>query len=641
MSSRLRAVAAFSIVTAMLLGSSWMLSACNLLGGKGGGTETESLLEVTGRAVNPDNSPVIGAHVILRNTDFLADPISPIDGEKQGRETITDSRGRYSFLSLPAGSYRVELAGTESGGLVRDFVLPTTGTRLELPLDTLKPRGGIMGVFASDSDAQSSRFIQVYGMERLVKADPSGTFIIGNLPAGTYAIRCSSLQPFRREAVLEGLIVKSGSTTRIPTVVLAKEAKLIFHADSTQLTIEGMESGNPFILDNELWSNGIEAEYAWTKASLGTLNLRGNIVTKDMSGDLNTSIDQEMLRGRKDMHKARMAGLANLVDLVPGAAAPLALPPSGRIEDIVPVASVGSDLIVAEARKATFDKPLIVVVGGPLTTVAQAYLTDPSIAEKMVVAGVYSYTLSSFDTVANYLVAKKCRFVQWGRTSSFGGATDTLRLSSLPTTRMGENISAFLYANRGVLAYGDLAPIAYLFDHRLWKSANLVKVSPKLLVQPASDITFDFLDVPGNNNDFALYQDEVLSTLSDSNAYKPNVLPGILAAEAYLGNYGITHFDLDTAMGSTGVTYSAGAWTDYKVSVGFGTKYVFSFHYKGAGGTLSIGYAGQASLKEITLPPSVDWTDSFKEAVILDGGIAVLRLSCTAGSFNVESLDIH
>ena len=42
-----------------------------------------------------------------------------------------------------------------------------------------------------------------------------------------------------------------------------------------------------------------------------------------------------------------------------------------------PVSSAGTDLIVREARKASPKKPLVVIVGGPLCTVASAYLTDP------------------------------------------------------------------------------------------------------------------------------------------------------------------------------------------------------------------------------------------------------------------------
>ncbi|HEX2032996.1 MAG TPA: nucleoside hydrolase [Chloroflexota bacterium] len=47
--------------------------------------------------------------------------------------------------------------------------------------------------------------------------------------------------------------------------------------------------------------------------------------------------------------------------------------------------SAGVDFIVAEARLATAEDPLWVVALGPATDAVSAYLTDPSIAERMVV----------------------------------------------------------------------------------------------------------------------------------------------------------------------------------------------------------------------------------------------------------------
>ena len=80
-------------------------------------------------------------------------------------------------------------------------------------MDVIRPRGSIAGYFAPDSEAQSARFVQVFGMERLVLAEPSGAFVLNNLPEGEYDIRCSSLQPFRRDAVIQRIKVRSGEQT--------------------------------------------------------------------------------------------------------------------------------------------------------------------------------------------------------------------------------------------------------------------------------------------------------------------------------------------------------------------------------------------------------------------------------------------
>ncbi|MFC6864115.1 hypothetical protein ACFQGE_11680 [Halomicroarcula sp. GCM10025817] len=60
-------------------------------------------------------------------------------------------------------------------------------------------------------------------------------------------------------------------------------------------------------------------------------------------------------------------------------------PKSGVIEDTRPIGSVGTDRIVEVAQQATPAEPAVVAAGGDICTVADAYLTDPSIADSLVV----------------------------------------------------------------------------------------------------------------------------------------------------------------------------------------------------------------------------------------------------------------
>lgn len=617
-----------------------ILFGCELLAGKGGGTETESNV-VAGRAVNEDGSSAILARVTVRPADYLQDLVSTDAVSKRIRDTVTDASGHFSLDSLPAGEYRIEIAGSEARGAIRDFALALDGEGLALDADTLKARGSVRGSFAPDSEAQLTRFVQVFGMERMVIADRAGEFILYNLPEGVYDIRCSSLQPFRRDAVLRGIEVRSGETIEIPTVKLEREAKLGFTVDSVGLKIEGLDSDNPVVLDNERWDNGVENEYIWAKASLGTLDLRGNIVTNDFNAGVRT-LTPQLAAGSEELRLARLAGLEGIPDLVAGAAERLRLPASGRLEDIEPLPSAGSDLIVAEARKATPEKPLLVVAGGPLTTVAQAYLTDPSIAPRMVVAGIFSYSIQAKDSIANYLVAKKCRFVQWGRTYSWDGKADTTRLREIPPSRMGENLQGYLSANTGKLPFGDLAPVAYLFNRGLWKTAQMVKVSSVLEVQAASNISFDFLDIPASANDWLAYNPEFFATLSDPAAYHPKPVPGSLEAEGYIGRSGISGIPYDSAAGSAGITIPAGAYAEYRIEAGSAGRYGVAIRYRcGAGGRLSIGLADQPALSETDLPATIPWREMPVDSVSLPAGTSILRLTSAAGKIDLLGFDLR
>jgi hypothetical protein len=602
--------------------------------GKGGGTETEGI------AVNPDGSVAAYARVTMRPADYLQDLVSTEGGNPTRRDTVTDQFGRFSFESVPTGDYRIEIAGTEARGAVHDFTVANDSEGVKLATDTLKTRGSIHGGFVTDSDGQLTRFVQVFGMERLITADREGGFIIYNLPEGVYDIRCSSLQPFRRDAVRRNIQVFSGKQTDIASVQLEKEAKLTFSVDSVGLKIGGVDGSNPVIFDNERWDNGVDNEYVWTKASLGSFSLRGNIVTNDHRS-AQPSIATQMAVGREELRLAQLSGLRNIPDLVAGAGERLVEPASGLIEDIKPKASAGSDLIVAEARKATPERPLVVVVGGPLTTVAQAYLTDPSIATRMVVTGVFSYSIQVADSLANYLVAKKCRFVQWGRTYSWNGKSDTTRSKEIPLTRMGEKVRNYLSGVSGKLSFGDMAPAAFLSQRSLWKTAQMVKVSAKLEVQTASDITFDFLDIPETANNWPGYTQEFYSTLADPKAYAPKPVPGVIPAEGYLGRSGVTAIAYDTALASGGVSYATGAWTEYRVEAVAAGKFAVVLHYRsGAGGRLSFGVSGRPAPAESDLAAVAKWSDANADSIALDSGITVLRVTATAGKFDLMGLDL-
>jgi hypothetical protein len=171
------------------------------------------------------------------------------------------------------------------------------------------------------------------------------------------------------------------------------------------------------IYDNDWWSDTPDKNYLWAKASLGQANLRANIVTRDMwdwqKGYL-YKLQQGMEDARKSIAMARRSGLKGIPDPVGGCDRVFSRPGSGRIEDTVIVRSDGSDLIVAEARKAGPEKPLLIFVGGPLNTVANAYLTDPSIADSMVIFMTDLQGYNGKDQWANYVVASRCKLVNYG-----------------------------------------------------------------------------------------------------------------------------------------------------------------------------------------------------------------------------------
>ncbi len=245
-----------------------------------------------------------------------------------------------------------------------------------------------------------------------------------------------------------------------------------FSVTNGTLQLVGVRAANPVIYDNDWWTDVPDAAYLWAKASLGQCHLRGNIVSRDMY-DWEKGYTYQLKQGMADCQKllkaARASGLRNIPEPVAGSNEALGKPASGKIEDTLFKRSSGSDLIVAEAKKASPEKPLLVFAGGPCTTVATAYLTDPTIVDRMIVFQIDGGTYNGADGWAWEIAMKRCRFANWAR----GYFWDKLqvwkpdRFKELPHNPLGDLLRTYA---TGDLAkanqWGDGAWIFYTFDHR-------------------------------------------------------------------------------------------------------------------------------------------------------------------------------
>lgn len=148
-------------------------------------------------------------------------------------------------------------------------------------------------------------------------------------------------------------------------------------------------------------------------ASKGQLSLVGIIIST--GGQWGSIADN--LSGWTQMRTAALAsGLASLPGLTASPSNLLVKPSDGILEHTTPNNSQGSQLIVNTAR--TTSAPLVVVTGGRLTDVADAYLQDPSIKDRIyVVSSLGSATQmgipnGEMDPWADAIVAQRLRYIQ-------------------------------------------------------------------------------------------------------------------------------------------------------------------------------------------------------------------------------------
>lgn len=242
--------------------------------------------------------------------------------------------------------------------------------------------------------------------------------------------------------------------------------------ENGRLTLVGVSPECPMIYDNDWWQDVPDAAYLWTKASQGICQLRGNIITRCTFGWENGyahKLQEQIDDCRKLLAIARESGLRNVPEPVLGAKEALRRPPSGKSEDTQYEKSLGSDLIVAEALKATREKPLLVFVGGSCTTMAAAYLSDPAIANRVIVFQIDGGGYNGSDGWAWEIVMRRCRFANWAR-GYFWDKINTwkpTRFRELPANPLCDFLRRYAFEGHGKAnQWGDGAWIFYTFDHR-------------------------------------------------------------------------------------------------------------------------------------------------------------------------------
>jgi hypothetical protein len=211
-----------------------------------------------------------------------------------------------------------------------------------------------------------------------------------------------------------------------------------------------VDQRNPIILLNDGAYDNWSGEYAIMLANGGGSPLAAIIVNETSDWpDLQTNVG-----GYRDLvAAARSSGLENLPDPIASIGAPLVMPASGNIDDTQPNRSEGALRIVEISRAISLPyRPVVIATGGALTDVADAYLVDPTVADRVVVVSSLGSTTSTGggmgspngpgDPWADVIVVSRFQYVQVS--AWYDQLTDVpaSRLSELPNNALGAWIAA-------------------------------------------------------------------------------------------------------------------------------------------------------------------------------------------------------
>ena len=211
-----------------------------------------------------------------------------------------------------------------------------------------------------------------------------------------------------------------------------------------------VDERNPLVLVNDGAFDNWQGEYAVLLANGGGPKLAGIVVgTSGPWPDIDTNDT-----GWRDLVKAaRASGLRDIPDPITSIGAPLKRPASGEIEATQPNRSGGALFILeAAARLSLPYRPLVVATGGRLTDIADAYLIDPTVADRVIVVSSMG-TLSAsgatmgapngeMDPWADSIVTARFRYVQVSAFYDQLADVPAARLSELPANELGAWIAA-------------------------------------------------------------------------------------------------------------------------------------------------------------------------------------------------------
>jgi hypothetical protein len=210
-----------------------------------------------------------------------------------------------------------------------------------------------------------------------------------------------------------------------------------------------VDERNPILLTNDGIGDWYGV-YAILFANSGGPPLAGIAIN---TSSYATNLNDNLAAWRELVAAGRASGLRGIPDPVASVGAPLERPLSGEIEQTIPNDSQGARLIVdLSSSSSSPRRPLVVVAGGRLTDIADAYLLDPTVSSRIVVVaalgsgsangGAMGAPNGELDPWADWIVTERFRYVQVS--AFYDGRTDlrTSQLADLPVNPLTDLVVA-------------------------------------------------------------------------------------------------------------------------------------------------------------------------------------------------------
>ena len=211
-----------------------------------------------------------------------------------------------------------------------------------------------------------------------------------------------------------------------------------------------VDARNPIVLVNDGFIDNWQGEYAVLLANAGGPKLAGIVVNTNKDWP---ELAPNVAGWRELVAAARASGLRDIPDPIASVNPPLVRPADGDIDATQGNRSEGARFIVDASQRLAFPyRPLVVVTGGALTDVADAYLFDRTVVERVVVVSSLGLQTDSgagmagpngdADPWADAIVASRFRYIQVSAFYEQKLDVPEARFAELPDNPLGARIAA-------------------------------------------------------------------------------------------------------------------------------------------------------------------------------------------------------
>ena len=196
---------------------------CGIAPDAGGGTTDTGNARVAAVMHTQGGGRAAGAEVTVCRAGYVA-----ATGASGDVKTVrTDDTGYFRIDTIDAGAYSIEVNDGNSTAVLLSVTVPSDTDSTVVVSDTLRPYAAVEGHVGASSDSAVGRYVVVFGLDRRVPVENDGSFLLDDIPAGTFHLRVvsetSAFTPIDFDTV-------SVQASKKATVAVADTAPAVYRA---------------------------------------------------------------------------------------------------------------------------------------------------------------------------------------------------------------------------------------------------------------------------------------------------------------------------------------------------------------------------------------------------------------------------